>query len=114
MPLQPRLFHPSAVMRSARAVLAMRRRPARPDRARLRAAHQREAPVRPEPSKALSDPIRTFEARHCAEEHSSPAVQIMKRGLSLASDTVVLTLAAPFFAVWFTYRAIRNWLRPEA
>lgn len=36
---------------------------------------------------------------------------VAKRALSLTSDAIVLTLAAPFFAVWWMVRTTRRLLR---
>ena len=33
---------------------------------------------------------------------------VLKRTLTLASDAVVLTLASPFFAVWWTYKMVKR------
>jgi hypothetical protein len=41
-------------------------------------------------------------------------VRVLLRGLCLTSDIIVLILASPFFAVWFCYRAVRNFLRSRA
>jgi hypothetical protein len=38
------------------------------------------------------------------------AFRVLLRGAGLASDTVVLLLASPFFAVWFMYRTGRTYL----
>lgn len=38
---------------------------------------------------------------------------ILRRGLTLTADAIVLTLASPFFAVWYLQRAIRNRLRSK-
>ncbi len=45
------------------------------------------------------------------EPPKSKVVAGVRRGIGLASDAVVLTLASPFFAVWFLYRSTRNLLR---
>jgi hypothetical protein len=36
------------------------------------------------------------------------ATPIMKRTISLTSDAIVLTLASPFFAVWWIVRTVRR------
>lgn len=33
---------------------------------------------------------------------------VLKRTVTLASDAVVLTLASPFFAVWWTYKMVKR------
>jgi hypothetical protein len=36
---------------------------------------------------------------------------VLRRVVTLGADVVVLTLASPFFALWFAQRFIRNRLR---
>ncbi|CAA2139929.1 hypothetical protein HYPP_01693 [Hyphomicrobium sp. ghe19] len=47
------------------------------------------------------------------EPPKSKAWALLRRGVGLASDLVVLILAAPFFAGWFLYRLVRRVLRGE-
>ena len=35
-------------------------------------------------------------------------VTVLKRTLTLTSDAIVLTLASPFFAVWWAYRMVKR------
>lgn len=44
-------------------------------------------------------------------DRDSIAKQRAGRALALASDAVVLTIAAPFFAVWFVVRAAKRLIR---
>lgn len=50
----------------------------------------------------------SFHARHVADDLDAPHVAALKRGLALASDAIVLTLASPFFAVWALQRLVRK------
>lgn len=34
---------------------------------------------------------------------------ILKRTIALASDAVVLTVAAPFIGGWFVYKIVKRW-----
>ncbi|MGQ0455424.1 MAG: hypothetical protein ACT4OU_00020 [Hyphomicrobium sp.] len=44
-------------------------------------------------------------------EKTSPRILVVaKRGVALSSDAVVLTIAAPFLAIWFVYRTLKKWL----
>lgn len=52
--------------------------------------------------------MRDFAERHVAEAVDRPFVTMMKRGLTLGADAVVLTLAAPFIAVWALQRHVRG------
>ncbi|MEQ1651512.1 MAG: hypothetical protein ABL897_03400 [Hyphomicrobium sp.] len=40
-------------------------------------------------------------------------IPVMKRALYLTSDAIVLTLASPFFAIWWSVRAVRRWMQPK-
>lgn len=45
------------------------------------------------------------------EPPKSKAWALLRRGIGLASDLVILILAAPFFAVWFLYRLVMRGIR---
>lgn len=44
------------------------------------------------------------------EKEPSRLVVFAKRTVALSSDAVVLTIAAPFLAIWFVYRTLKKWI----
>jgi hypothetical protein len=61
-----------------------------------------------EPSLALIRPNTASD--HLPDRPPLSVATIAKRALSLTSDAIVLTLAAPFFAVWWVVRMTRRLL----
>jgi hypothetical protein len=45
------------------------------------------------------------------EPPKSKVLALLRRGIGLASDLVILLLASPFFAVWFLYRVVVRLIR---
>ncbi len=41
------------------------------------------------------------------------AIPVYKRAVWLTADAIVLTIASPFFAVWWVARAIKRKLQPK-
>jgi hypothetical protein len=58
------------------------------------------------------------ETRFVSDEFSPRSrplvVRVLLRSIGLTSDIILLIIASPFFAVWFCYRAVRNFLRSRA
>ena len=48
-----------------------------------------------------------------AEPPRSKLMAAARRGIGLTSDLVVLTIASPFFAVWFLYRGVLHLKRSQ-
>ncbi len=46
-------------------------------------------------------------ARTRFTDTETPRFPMLRRGVALASDALVLTLASPFFAAWLVYRGMR-------
>ena len=51
--------------------------------------------------------------RRLEEGQAMYATPVYKRALSLTSDAIVLTLASPFFAVWWIARTIKRLTQPK-
>ena len=54
---------------------------------------------------ATAEPARAYGPQSA---RAGPLV-ILKRTVALASDAVVLTVAAPFIGGWFVYKAVKRW-----
>lgn len=55
-----------------------------------------------------SGPFDLLGMRGRSEASQIFPVTVLKRTLTLTADAIVLTLAAPFFAVWWLYRAAKR------
>ena len=56
-------------------------------------------------------PTREYIPGEFPEPPKSKVWAFLRRGIGLASDLVILILAAPFFAVWFLYRLALRLIR---
>ncbi len=82
------------------------------DRYRRRAWVQRRVTLRSVelPAKE-SHHVRSCIPGEFPEPPKSKTIALMRRGVGLTSDLLILLLAAPFFAVWFLYRGAMMLLR---
>jgi hypothetical protein len=83
-------------------------RPRRIDHFRRRAWTVRRV-HRPNPQEILI--AREYIPGEFDEPSRWAAIAPLRRGIGLMSDAIVLTLASPFFGIWFLYRAVRRWQR---
>ena len=57
--------------------------------------------------------VDALKLRRLEEVQSMYAIPVYKRALSLTMDAIVLTLASPFFAVWWVARTIKRLTSPK-
>lgn len=119
MSLEPSLPENVTAFRSMQGVrvsrrVAMERPSAETDevyeaRERTRSpSHKAAESTSADPATRHEAEMRDFAERHVAEAVNRPFVKMMKRGFTLGADAVVLTLAAPFIAIWALQRHVRG------
>ena len=104
-----------SVMRQTRSVTLRGANHARRiDRFRRRPWVQRQASRQNvDPPYPTREPSREYLPGEFPEPPKSKALALLRRGIGLASDLVILILASPFFAVWFLYRLVVRMIRGE-